>query len=138
MWNILALAALSRPTGVSAAILFEYFHTFSLAYNTSLNPYQTAANLDGAGPDAQDRAHADVSCAYAAIKLWLLLARKASAGHPGHDAAGALKDGEGMAAGLVWNELWPPFEAVLAAFEAEARAGNGSVRLGFFFQIRCA
>ena len=109
--------------------LFKHFPTFSLAYNTSLAPYHTAAAaLDMASPEAQDRAHADVSHAYAAIKLWLLLARKASTEHPGVDASGALNDGEGPAAGLVWNELWPPFEIVLAAFEMDARGGTILVR----------
>ena len=58
VWNILVLGALSRPAGTSAVLLFEHFPMFSLAYNTSLSPYHTAAHLDGAVPEAQDRAHA--------------------------------------------------------------------------------
>ena len=77
-------------------------------------------------PDAQDRAHADISTAYTSIKLWLLLARKAASGHPSEDATGALLDGEGLAAKMVWNELWPPFETVIAAFEGDARSGTVS------------
>ncbi len=99
--------------------------TFSLAYSLSLNQYPNVQGLDNA--DAQDHAHADISYAYASIKLWLLLARKAASDHPGVDATGALQDGEGLAAKMVWNELWPPFETVIAAFEIEARAGNTSV-----------
>ena len=124
VWNILALAALSRPTAASAALLFEHFATFSLAYNTALAPYHRA-QLDAG---AEERAHADVSCAYAALKLWLLLARKAAALVAPAGAGGIFEDGEGLAANMVWNELWPPFEVVLSAFEAEARGGNVSVR----------
>ena len=79
-------------------------------------------------PDDQDRAHSDISYAYASIKLWLLLARKAAREHPGVDATGALQDGEGLAAKMVWNELWPPFEAVITAFETDARSGHATVR----------
>ncbi|TFK89146.1 hypothetical protein K466DRAFT_545801 [Polyporus arcularius HHB13444] len=121
-WNNLALAALSRPSGTSAAMLFEHFSTFSLAYNLSISQYQSVQMLDNS--EAQDRAHADISYAYAAIKLWLLLARKASIGHSGVDATGALQDAEGIAAKMVWNELWPPFEAVITAFEMDAHGGN--------------
>ena len=133
VWNILALAALSRPDGAASALLFEHFLTFSFAYSQSLSPYQSVQGLDH--PDAQDRAHADLSYAYAAIKLWLLLSRKAASGHPGVDATGALQDGEGLAAKMVWNELWPPFEIVIAAFEIDARAGNVSV--SHILQIVC-
>ncbi|TBU65728.1 hypothetical protein BD310DRAFT_803111 [Dichomitus squalens] len=124
VWNILSLAALSRSSGASAALLFEHFSTFTLAYTTSLLPYQTVHMLDS--PEAQDRAHADISTAYASIKLWLLLARKAASGHPSHDASGTLQDGEGLAAKMVWNELWPPFEMVVVAFETDSRSGNVS------------
>lgn len=76
--------------------------------------------------DVQDHAHADISTAYASIKLWLLLARKAACEHPGVDASGALVDGEGVAAKMVWNELWPPFETVITVFEGDARSGTVS------------
>ena len=124
VWNVLALAALSRPSGSSAALLFEHFSIFTHTYCISLQPYQTVHALDNS--DAQDHAHADIGTAYASIKLWLLLARKAASEHPGVDASGALVDGEGMAAKMVWNELWPPFETIIAAFEGDARTGTVS------------
>ncbi|KAH9946036.1 uncharacterized protein BXZ73DRAFT_86240 [Epithele typhae] len=119
VWNIFALAALSRPTGQAAALLFEHFMVFSLVYNTSLAPYHNSSWPGYDTPDGQDRAHADVSYAYAAIKLWLLLARKAA-------SIRVMQDGEGLAAGIVWNELWPPFEIVLSTFEVDAQSGNAS------------
>ncbi|PIL24081.1 hypothetical protein GSI_13832 [Ganoderma sinense ZZ0214-1] len=124
VWNVLTLAALSRPSGSSAALLFEHFPIFTLAYCTSLQSYQTVLTLDSS--DAQDHAHTDISTAYAAIKLWLLLARKAASEHQSVDASGALQDGEGMAAKMVWNELWPPFETIITAFEGDARSGTVS------------
>ncbi|KAI1795782.1 hypothetical protein LXA43DRAFT_1163651 [Ganoderma leucocontextum] len=124
VWNILALAALSRLSGSSAALLFEHFPIFTHAYFTSLQPYQTVHAPDSS--DAQDHAHANISTAYASIKLWLLLACKAASEHPGVDASGALQDGEGLAAKMVWNELWPPFETIITAFEGDARSGTVS------------
>ena len=91
----------------------------------SLNTYHTPSILDS--PDAQDHAHADISYAYASIKLWLLLARKAAAEQPAVSASGGLQDFEGYTVKMVWNELWPPFESVIEAFEMDARAGSNSV-----------
>lgn len=125
VWNILLIGALSRPDGAAALLMFQHFTAFTLAYNTALNQYQSPAHI--ASSDAQDRAHGDISYAYASIKLWLLLARKAAAERPPLDASGGLQDGEALAAQMVWNELWPPFEHVVAAFEADVHAGNSSV-----------
>ncbi|KAI0670290.1 hypothetical protein C8Q78DRAFT_114403 [Trametes maxima] len=123
VWNILLVGALSRPTSEAAVLMFQHFPAFVLAYCTSLNPYHTPSQLS---VDAQDRAHADISYAYASIKLWLLLARKVASEEATVDVAGKLQDGEGLAAKMVWNELWPPFEDVVGAFEADVRAGNNS------------
>ncbi|KAI0831397.1 hypothetical protein BC628DRAFT_1312212 [Trametes gibbosa] len=124
VWNTLLIGALSRPSGAAAALMFRHFTSFTLAYNTSLNLYHSPAAI--ANADAQDRAHGDISYAYASIKLWLLLARKAAAETSSTDPSGGLQDGEAIAAKLVWNELWPPFEQVVGAFEADVRAGNNS------------
>ena len=90
-------------------------------------------------PDAQDRAHADISYAYASIKLWLLLARKTAAEQPVVGASGDLQDFEGFTAKMVWNELWPPFESVIEAFEMDARAGSNSVSVNHSYNlvVRC-
>lgn len=124
-WDILLIGALSRPSGTAATVLLKYFTAFTLAYSTSLNPYHTPSVLDS--PDTQDRAHADISYAYASMKLWLLLARKTAVEQPVVGASGSLQDIEGFAVKMIWNELWPPFESVLEAFEMDARAGNHSV-----------
>ncbi|KAI8998560.1 hypothetical protein BD414DRAFT_519687 [Trametes punicea] len=124
VWDILLIGALSRPSGLAAALLFRHFSAFALSYCTSLHVYNSPAALDSA--EAQDRAHADISYAYASIKLWLLLARKASGERPSTDDSAGLHDGEDLAAKMVWNELWPPFESVISAFEADVRAGNNT------------
>ncbi|KAI0324520.1 hypothetical protein GY45DRAFT_1288775 [Cubamyces sp. BRFM 1775] len=123
-WDILLIGALSRPSGAAATTLLKHFTAFTLAYSTSLNTYHTPSMLDS--PDAQDRAHADISYAYASIKLWLLLARKAAAEQPAVSASGGLQDFEGYTVKMIWNELWPPFESVIEAFEMDARAGSNS------------
>ncbi|OBZ75571.1 hypothetical protein A0H81_04216 [Grifola frondosa] len=122
-WNVFLLAALNEPSGALAALLFEHFSAFSLAYSTSLTPYQHPQQ--STDPDAQDIAYVDISYAYAAIKLWLLLARKA-AGHQRElsNDTSTVRDGENFASKMVWNELWPPFESVISAFEVDAHTGN--------------
>ncbi|KAI9070388.1 hypothetical protein FKP32DRAFT_1586228 [Trametes sanguinea] len=124
VWNILLIGSLSRASSTTATLLFQHFPSFTLTYCTSLSPYTNPSGLDN--PDNQDRAHADISYAYASIKLWLLLARKVAGEQSTMDASGALRDNEGSAAKMVWNELWPPFESVVSAFEADVRAGNNS------------
>ncbi|CDO71214.1 hypothetical protein BN946_scf184863.g9 [Trametes cinnabarina] len=122
VWNILLIGALPRTSTMTATLLFQHFPFFTLAYSTSLSPYGTPSGSDG--PDAQDRAHADISYAYASIKLWLLLARKIAGEQSSVAPSGALQDNEGAAAKMIWNELWPPFENVVNAFEADVRAGK--------------
>lgn len=126
VWNTLLIGALSRPDGAAATLMFKHFTAFTLAYSTSLNHYHSSAVVTGTDA-VQDRAHGDISYAYASIKLWLLLARKAVPERPATDAASGLQDAETLAAQMVWNELWPPFENVVSVFEAEVRAGNNSV-----------
>ncbi|GBE81969.1 hypothetical protein SCP_0403450 [Sparassis crispa] len=131
-WNMLVLAALASESPSSAFRIFDYFSTFSLAYARSLCSYQHPQwPLD---IDAQEIAHRDISNAYAALKMWLLLARRAAAQRielavnsrrNGADGDGML-DEEILATSMVWNELWPPFESVMSAFEADAHAGNHS------------
>ncbi|KAH9856975.1 hypothetical protein C2E23DRAFT_892456 [Lenzites betulinus] len=124
VWNTLIIGALSMPSSAAAKLMFDHFPSFTLAYNTSLNLYQSPAAI--ASADAQDRAHGDISYAYASIKLWLLLARKLAAEEPPPNSSEEQQDGEAYAAKWVWNELWPPFEHVVSAFEADVRAGNNS------------
>lgn len=72
------------------------------------------------------------------MKLWLLLVRRAavrwcelhaSLGEDGNGGVNAvIQDKEMQATKMVWNELWPPFESVMSAFETNALTGILSVR----------
>lgn len=67
------------------------------------------------------------------MKLWLLLARKASQGtDDDFDTAGRLDSGsdeEGANTRMVWNQLWPAFLVALQALEQDGRMTSCLVRL---------
>ncbi|KAH9951250.1 hypothetical protein B0H21DRAFT_272251 [Amylocystis lapponica] len=129
-WNALALGALVHKNSAQAALLFDYFPLFSQTYHISLSHYQHLQ--PPIELDAQSTAHTDLSSAYAAIKLWLLLAQRSAVRQreisenrgEGDSNANVLQNGEIFSARMVWNELWPPFESVMSAFEADALAGH--------------
>lgn len=128
LWNMLVLAALHNGRNRSAAVVFEYFSIFSLAYSHALGAYQRPQQL----LDPQDSAHIEISSVYVAIKLWLLLVRKAALQykelrHNEQNQLDVLQDGEVMATKMVWNELWPPYGRIMSILEADARVGNISV-----------
>lgn len=128
-WNLILLAALSSNSTAAAAILFDYFHGFALVYHRSLRAYQQV-NYD----NSQDVAHADISRAYTAIKLWMLLCRKATAIQQVSVAQNNVNalDKESALARMIWNELWPPFEMVLTAIENDPQPENHLVRIRRF------
>ncbi|KAH8106968.1 hypothetical protein BXZ70DRAFT_1003857 [Cristinia sonorae] len=114
-WNFLLLAALSSNSTAAAAALFDHFHNFTFVYYRALNAYQ---HFDIDGP--QQVGHADIDRAYASIKLWLLLCRKAIAIQElslVQEDGVVLQDKDGSLTRKIWNELWPPFESVLTALE---------------------
>ncbi|CCM02372.1 uncharacterized protein FIBRA_04467 [Fibroporia radiculosa] len=130
-WNVLVIAALQSSHDVSASLIFDYFPAFSLAYSSCLEPYKDPQRL--ASLEAQNSAYIDISGAYASIKLWLLLVRKAANHHrearerlSEDREVNMLQDGEILATKTVWNELWPPLDRIMAALEAVAHAGGSS------------
>ncbi|KZT09437.1 uncharacterized protein LAESUDRAFT_741739 [Laetiporus sulphureus 93-53] len=128
VWNILVLAALQTPIGAHTFAFWGYFPDFSLAFCQSLGAYQQPQHTTGFDPHAP--AHGEVSSAYAAIKLWLLLARKIAQQNSHDGISGGLKrvskDGELQSIKMVWNDLWPPFERMMGVFEVDAHAGDTS------------
>ncbi|KZT67735.1 hypothetical protein DAEQUDRAFT_712938 [Daedalea quercina L-15889] len=129
-WNILVLAALQSRHSRSASLVLDLFTPFASAYCNSLIGYQ---RIGGPYQTAQyDPVHTDVSIAYASIKLWLLLAqhvaaqkqRSASAFGEGTQQGGSGVSETILMSKMIWNELWPPFERVVAVLEAETHAGN--------------
>lgn len=109
----MAIAALSNESDIWVGILYAQFAAFSNAYFASLRPYIMAT----AGPS--ESAMADVNHAYAAIKLWLMIALRFRTSDTRH--------GDDMATRVVWNELWPPFESLVRVFEADALTGHTPV-----------
>lgn len=133
-WNALLLAALSRPTSKSARNLFNHFHAFSFVYCKSLSSSQYLEY------ESQDLIHFDVSRAYASIKLWLMLARKASEGDDDVDVIRREHNSDVddcFKARRVWNELWPPFESVVVALETDVQSSNVSVRFYYVGYYLC-
>ncbi|THH33844.1 hypothetical protein EUX98_g253 [Antrodiella citrinella] len=118
-WNLVLLAALSSNSTAAAAILFDHFQGFAFVYYRSLAVYQNF-NYDG----SQEVVHAEISRAYASIKLWLLLCRKATAIQEVSVLQTSVNapDKEGALTRRIWNELWPPFESVLVAIESDPQA----------------
>ncbi|KAF8628329.1 hypothetical protein AX15_003874 [Amanita polypyramis BW_CC] len=100
-WNVMALAALRYSDGKCAATLIPFLDVFSIIQFNALRTYVHSEST------SWDPATANINHAYIAIKLWMLLARRAVA-----DAGG-----EFVTFAHVWNELWPPFETL--AFNAE-------------------
>jgi hypothetical protein len=91
--------------------MFDLLSAFSLIHHTVLRAYtQTAVN-------AADSATTDINHAYIAIKLWLLLAQRKSVTDNGGNATAL----------MVWNELWPPFEAMIGILEADVQLGLSMV-----------
>lgn len=79
----------------------------------------------------QDMLHFDVNRAYASIRLWLILCRKAASGD--HDILHGTRenpiDRETLWSRTVWNELWPPLETVVLAMPIDIQIGSLAVGL---------
>jgi hypothetical protein len=118
----LALAALSETADTWGVILFQHFHAFCFAYSSSIRPYVQSGTI-------LESAAADINHAYAAIKLWLLLAQKiehqVNYGFPHAESATNIN----LATLWVWNELWPHFESLVNVLEVDAQDGNVSVSM---------
>ncbi|EAU88627.2 hypothetical protein CC1G_12019 [Coprinopsis cinerea okayama7 len=108
-WIVLGIAALQEPNRKWPAILFQHLSMFIHSYTATMRPY-VQGNL------APDIATTDLNHAYIAIKVWLMLAHQTSISARAGDACMI----------RVWNDLWPMFENVLNALEADARAGLSS------------
>jgi len=110
-WNALALVAFQTPKLTPP--LMDLFSEAMLAHCTALRPLVTLSSLSMA-----ESAPSDLTHAYASIKLWLLLARQRNQSTaPDLEETivwvGVIQD-EGIER-RIWNQLWPSFEAVLAA-----------------------
>lgn len=99
VWNLVSLGSLKSPTSDAAQKLLVLLPHFVVAYVSLLRVPMFGVLNESAAPS--------VNHAFASVKLWMLIARKASV----HDTAGA-PDSD-SAERMVWNELWHPFEKLL-------------------------
>ncbi|KAG1878063.1 hypothetical protein DFJ58DRAFT_648717 [Suillus subalutaceus] len=102
-WNILLLGVLSDSADTHIRVLLPQLNVFTPAYYKCLGTYV----LEGTTPS--ESAVADVEHAFIALKLWLLLAQM--------PLANLTRDSPSVKA--IWNELWPPFEALVNLFKAD-------------------
>ncbi|KAJ7774577.1 hypothetical protein DFH07DRAFT_865871 [Mycena maculata] len=105
-WNILLLAVLLDNSDNQIVPMFDLLSAFSKIHHAVLRSY-TQAIIPA------ESATTDINHAYIAIKLWLLLAQRKS----------LVGNGGNATALMVWNELWPPFEAMIGVLETEFQLG---------------
>ncbi|KAG2078289.1 hypothetical protein BDR04DRAFT_1131999 [Suillus decipiens] len=103
-WNILLLGVLSDPGDTHIQVLLSQLNVFTPAYYKCLGTYV----LEGTTPS--ESAMADVEHAFIALKLWLLLAQMPLTN----------LTAESPSSKAIWNELWPPFEALVHLFEVDS------------------
>ena len=123
-WNMILLAALSLPSNRCLPLILAHFHAFSFSYYTSLDPRLfMAAEQQGSG----DVDISNISRACVSIKLWLLVIQKAA--QPSElDTGGSRREHlEISGTEMVWNELWPPFEAIVNVLSRDGSAANSLV-----------
>lgn len=106
---MIVLATLSVNGSQSPSLLLRYFHAFVLSYYNSLEPLQAISEHQGLGE--VESSH--ISRAYIAIKLWLLIVLKSLSSGPGTPREEETDIASLHQCRTVWNELWPPFEAVV-------------------------
>ncbi|KAF7294902.1 hypothetical protein MIND_01028100 [Mycena indigotica] len=105
-WNLMVLAVLLDSSDQHVRPMFEIFEPLASLHHNILRPYsQSSAGLEAAT--------ADINHAYIAIKLWLLLAQKRATSDEGSNATFF----------MVWNELWPPLEAMMTTLEGDLHLG---------------
>lgn len=95
---------LSDSADTHIRVLLPQLNAFTPAYYKCLGTYV----LEGTTPS--ESAVADVEHAFIALKLWLLLAQMPLA-NPTRESPSVK---------VIWNELWPPFEALVNLFKADS------------------
>ncbi|KAJ7449837.1 hypothetical protein FB451DRAFT_1286715 [Mycena latifolia] len=106
-WNILVLAVLLDNSANQIVPIFNLLSAFSTTHHAVLRAYTQSVI------SSSESATTDINHAYIAIKLWLLLAQQISSADNGGNATAL----------MVWNELWPPFEAMIGILEADFQMG---------------
>ena len=120
---MILLAALSMSERRCCGIISRYFSAFISPYYVALEPLQMVTSGHAAPGDVEPSI---VSRAFISIKLWLLVIHKSSMVD---QTAGTSAQEESSTQGcnMVWNELWPPFEAVVVNLLQTNTATNSLV-----------
>jgi len=103
-WALLGLAALQQPQ--HRVTVLRYVATFGLSYSNTLQYLASPEAVSGWAPVTA----AAMSSAFAAMKIWILLACNLdNDGDPGNKKPEEAFTFERM----VWNETWPHFEKII-------------------------
>jgi hypothetical protein len=96
----------SQGTGRNA--LLAQAAPFGISYSNTLNSLSDQLFSKGLLPSAGP----EVNHAFAAIKLWLLLALRTGYEKPAGTSSDVIDSDTEQR--RIWNEVWPPFERLLA------------------------
>ena len=119
------LAGLSLENSQCSMVLLRHFPAFVSTYYAALEPLQSTVSDNLALSDTESNV---LSRAYISLKLWLLLVQKSpraneNEGRITESSTYIVVQGYRM----VWNELWPPFEAVVMGMLHNNNAANSLV-----------
>lgn len=108
---MILLSALSMNDSRCCVMLLPYFSVFVPPYYISLEPLQLMTLEHATMGDLEPSI---ISRAFISIKLWLLAVFKSSTADQAK-ASIVPEEARTQAQGcsMVWNDLWPPFEAVV-------------------------
>jgi hypothetical protein len=118
-WNVLLLAASTHTSPGPGAHLIKSFPAFVTTYREALAASSSAIN-------GVVLAAANINHCYASVKLWLLLERMLSQTPEATDGRAPIPKAMPY---VIWNELWPPFSDLIAAYEADVSKGQDTVRV---------
>lgn len=107
-WNIVVMAALLEPVYKWETMLLSNLPVFSSIYCGVLRSL------------GQSDAMADINHIFIALKLWVMLTRKAST-----------EKIETMPI-TVWNELWSPFQAFVDGLELDGQTSVSIARISLY------
>lgn len=116
-WSIITLRAIQSSSPRAAAHFFSHLSRFSYVYHLSLRMHTHTHSLGL----PRDLEASEISYAFTAIKLWLLLSRRCATKGPISQSQEIHEErsSQDRNAYQVWNELWPPFENLITMSEMD-------------------
>ncbi|KAF7323012.1 hypothetical protein HMN09_00080900 [Mycena chlorophos] len=105
-WNLMVLVVLLDSSDRHIRPMFDLFQSLANLHHSILRPFaQSSVGIESATYE--------INHAYITIRLWLLLAQRNAANPEANNAT----------AFMVWNELWPPMEAMVSTLEGDLHLG---------------